>query len=193
MMQNDYLNEQFLAHISEERIQTVLEHLQGTARLSASYADAFGAADQGRLLGLAHDIGKCSKEFQERLRGGNIVDHASAGALECIKTDPEAMWAACCIAGHHGGLPDVGNMKMDQEGDATLCGRIKKAAAGMIPPYKMPLDIPVTASPPGYGENALEDSFIIRMLYSCLVDADYLDTEMFMDNKSMYSHCSCRD
>ena len=171
---------EYLAHVAESRSQTVTEHLEGTAALCARFAGAFGDEEQGRLLGLAHDIGKCSAPFQKRLRGGPKVDHASAGALECARLGAD--WAAACVAGHHGGLPDVGNPKTDAADTPTLCGRIKKAASGGIPAYEAPLPLPQTGNPPGYGEDPLTDSFIIRMLYSCLVDADYLDTERFMSN-----------
>ena len=171
----------WLAHIAEgNRTQLVEDHLNNTANMCASFAAAFGAEDQGRLIGVAHDVGKCSPEFQRRLHGGQIVDHASAGALECVKTDPSAVWAACCVAGHHGGLPDVGNMINDTPDDPTLFGRLKKACAGKIPAYEMPVALNAAVSPEGYGHSGLDDSFIIRMLYSCLVDADFLDTECFM-------------
>ncbi len=169
----------FLAHFSEDgREQTVEEHLLSVLSICGRFAKAFFSEEQGRLIGLAHDIGKCSDEFQARLRGGKIVDHASAGALECAKMD--SGWAACCIAGHHGGLPDVGNPVYDIPGDHTLCGRLKKALAGEIPAYTIPIPLHPVPAPPGYGNDGLTDSFIIRMLYSCLVDADYLDTEQFM-------------
>ena len=51
---------------------------------------------------------KCSAEFQKRLRGGHIVDHASVGALECAKQNAD--WGACCVAGHHGGLQDIDDL-----------------------------------------------------------------------------------
>ena len=49
-----------LAHISEDhsREQTVYEHLTGTAELAKQFAAAFGAEEDGYLLGLLHDIGK---------------------------------------------------------------------------------------------------------------------------------------
>ena len=149
-----------------------------TAQLSSRFAEPFGMAEQGRLIGLAHDIGKCSKAFQERLRGGRVVDHAAAGAFECAKLD--AFWAACCAAGHHGGLPDFGNIRNDTADDPTLFGRLQKAIKRGIPAYEMPFELLYTSAPEGYGKDLLTDSFIIRMLFSCLVDADYLDTECFM-------------
>lgn len=171
----------YLAHIAEDgREQSVEEHLENTAKRCMDFAKSFGAKEQGRLIGLAHDIGKCSKAFQERLNGGKIVDHASAGALECAKRD--SLWAACCVAGHHGGLPDVGNAMNDTPDDPTLFGRMRKAINGGIPEYEMPFDLFSAPDPDGYGSSYLRDSFVIRMLYSCLVDADYLDTESFMSN-----------
>lgn len=174
-----------LAHRSSDgREQTVLEHLESTAELCASFADRFGAKEQGRFIGLAHDIGKCSDEFQLRLRGGKIVDHASAGALECAKAAPDAVWAASCVAGHHGGLQDVGNPQIDLSGDPTLYGRLRSAVEGKIPKYTMPLSLQAPPPLTHYGKDMLTDSFLTRMLYSCLVDADYLDTERFMDGKT---------
>ena len=172
----------YLAHISEDqREQSVLAHLEGTAALSQCFAASFGMAEQGRILGLAHDVGKCSSAFQERLRGGRIVDHAAAGALECARLGAD--WAAFCVAGHHGGLPDGGNAQNDSAEDPTLFGRLRRALAGRIPVYEMPLRLEATALPEGYGKDRLTDSFLIRMLYSCLVDADYQDTERFMSGR----------
>lgn len=171
----------FLAHRSEDgREQTVEEHLNAVALMSGRFAKAFGAEEQGRLIGKAHDIGKCSAAFQERLQGGRIVDHATAGALECAKQN--ALWAACCVAGHHGGLPDMGNLTFDMPDDPTLFGRLRKAASGGIPAYEVPLSLTAVDPPLGYGIDGLTDSFLIRMLFSCLVDADYLDTERFMSD-----------
>ena len=129
------MKKEYLAHISEDgREQTVMEHLENTAELCAGFAKEFGAEEQGYLIGIAHDIGKCSEAFQQRLHGGHIVDHASAGALECAKLN--ALWAACCVAGHHGGLPDVGNMRNDAPGEPTLFGRLQSAIHHLIPVYR---------------------------------------------------------
>lgn len=172
---------EYLAHIAPDgRQQTVSDHLRGTADLCKRFGASFGMAEQAEVLGLAHDFGKCSAEFQERLHGGKIVDHATAGALTCARANPSAVWASCCIAGHHGGLPDVGNFAVDQPGDLTLAGRLKRGYNGGIPAYDPPFDLAGIPNPPVYGRDYLEDSFTIRLLYSCLVDADFLDTERFM-------------
>lgn len=174
----DMTQERYLAHIAPDgREQTVEEHLRGTAALCGEFARAFGEEDRGRMLGYAHDIGKCSAEFQKRLQGGPPVDHGAAGALECAKVGENA--AACCVAGHHGGLPDFGNPKTDYPGAPTCAGRLKKAIAGGIPPYHWQGTLPAPGKKP-----PITDPYGLfmwtRMLYSCLVDGDYLDTERFM-------------
>ena len=171
----------YYAHKAEDgRMQSVESHLCGTAERCAMFAKEFGAEDQGRLIGLLHDIGKYSDAFQQRLYGGPKVDHATAGAIESAKAGAD--WGAFCIAGHHSGIPDGGCFRTDQPGDSTLFGRLKKGIAGGVPSYSENWNtVPPKATPLlQWGENPLSDSFFVRMLYSCLVDADYLDTESFM-------------
>ena len=80
-MKNNYI-----AHISEDgRVQTVKEHLEGTALLAADFARTFDGAELGFLTGLSHDIGKYSEKFQERLHGGSITDHARQAPRNYIK------------------------------------------------------------------------------------------------------------
>ncbi len=170
----------YLAHrAQDEREQTVREHLNGTAERCAEFAAAFGAAEQGRLAGMAHDLGKYSDAFQRRLWGSvEHVDHATAGAAECCKRGQ--ICAAFAVAGHHGGLPDGGGQG-DHDEEPTFYGRMKKAAAGKLPPcdaWREEIELPEVPRPAF--SDPLEEMFFIRMLYSCLVDADFLDTETFM-------------
>ena len=58
----------YLAHKTEDREQTLQEHLRGTAKLSGKFAAAFGKRPLGEFAGGYHDIGKCSEEFQNRIR-----------------------------------------------------------------------------------------------------------------------------
>ena len=174
---------EYYAHISDDgRRQTVAEHLTGTAALCRAFAGAFGAEaeGEGELMGLAHDIGKCTDSFQKRLlEDGPVVDHATAGSVACAKRGHAC--AAACVVGHHGGLPDFGNLKSDCAGDATLYGRLRKGIeghylencgeSGVVLPQLLP-EAPE--------RDRWKFSFQTRMLYSCLVDADFLDTERFM-------------
>lgn len=168
-----------IAHISEDgnRVQTVAEHLLGTSRLAAEYADEFHAAGQGRLAGLLHDIGKYSEAFQRRiLQGGPKVDHSTAGAQ--VAFTKNQYYIAFAVAGHHAGIPDGGH-KADSGDDSTLFGRKKK----LVEPYEEweeEVVLPNAPLPAWMGKDCLTDAFYTRMLYSCLVDADFLDTESFM-------------
>lgn len=167
----------YLAHIREDgTVQSVPEHLEGTALRSSRFAAAFQEERRGALLGYAHDIGKNSQAFQKRLQGGPKVDHATAGAIECEKIGES--FAGLCVIGHHSGLPDFGSRR-DSAGDATYVGRIRKGTQGGIPPYVWEGTLPSGIPMPKL-RNEYELSFWVRMLYSCLVDADFLDTEAFM-------------
>lgn len=172
----------YLAHLTEDgRTQTILEHLKGTASLCSAFAAAFDAEAQGQLAGMAHDIGKYSAAFQRRLHGGPKVDHASAGAFECLKAQQLA--AAFAISGHHGGLPDGGG-RGDAAGAGTFWGRINRASQGNLEGYhawQSEFSLP-HANTPAFAGTRLEGMFFTRMLFSCLVDADYTDTGAFMDN-----------
>lgn len=165
------------AHIDGNRKQTILEHAQGTAVLASEFSDPFRMSEEAAYTGWMHDIGKYSDAFQKRLRGGPKVDHSTAGAYEAFQRN--RIGPAFCIAGHHGGLPD-GGTRTDLEG-STLWARMNRAKGGMLEDYTA---WSVEIHPRDYISNnpndLLEASLDIRMLYSCLVDADYLDTEKFM-------------
>lgn len=172
----------YLAHRTPDgREQPLSEHLHGTASLAADFARPFGAGEPAHELGLAHDIGKYSVSFQRRIRGENIrVDHATAGAQEILQYGGPP--AAYCVAGHHSGLPDGGG-KFDAPGAPTLQGRLKKpldpygAFSEEIHLKRAPFRPPKVL---GRDQGGFTVAFWTRMLYSCLVDADYLDTEAFM-------------
>lgn len=171
---------QALAHIAGDgRTQTVLEHLEGTAALCEQFAAHFGAGPEGRLAGMAHDLGKYSEEFQRRLHGSpERVDHSTAGASQCAQAGHPC--AALAVMGHHGGLPDGGG-RGDPAEASTFYGRLRRAGQGQLPNcegWRRELALP--GAPPPRLTDPLGAMFYTRMLYSCLVDADFLDTEAFM-------------
>ncbi len=179
----------YIAHISDDgkREQSIKNHLEETALLAKKFAGEFGSGDWGYFCGMLHDIGKYSTKFQGRIRGsGETVDHATAGAQLCFKLGEEkgGFYAvpAYCIAGHHAGLPDTGT-SADTGERGTFAGRMKKKTED-YGAYQEEISIPMLRPPvlktAGKKDPTFAMSFFIRMLYSCLVDADYLNTENFM-------------
>ncbi len=173
--------------LPKEDWQLLKDHLDKVARLSEERAAKFGAGKLGRIIGLSHDIGKYSTAFQKRLEGySGKVDHVTAGAQEVRsrfgKMIGQAM--AFTIAGHHGGLPD-GNKgapkNLPERLSLTNLPDYKAFAAEIEIPELSNKDIEGLPNAKEIGMKAFSQSFFIRMLYSCLVDADFLDTERFMN------------
>lgn len=167
--------------------QGLKEHLAGTAENSEKYADVFGSGQWGHVAGLWHDTGKYSIEFQNRLRSSvdahieqvSRVDHSTYGAQQAFFKWPkgEGKILAYIIAGHHGGLPE------GQSNDgACLSKRIEKLLPYEFycPDYIFNKDKPSLPFNPDKNRFCFELSFFIRMLFSCLTDSDFLDTEKHM-------------
>lgn len=175
------INITYLAHISEDeaREQTIIEHLKGTAELAGAFSSAFHCKEWGYGLGLLHDIGKYSDKFQQRLHGGPMTDHATAGARVFYEACKNYI-GAYCISGHHSGLLDGGSAA-DIGGEKTLKGRLGKNLEN-YKAYEKEVSVPEFPAIPlkPLGEGGFSLSFFIRMLFSCLVDGDFLDTEAFM-------------
>ena len=76
---------EYIAHMNNQGVQTIKEHLIGTAELSGEFAAKFGKQDWGYCCGMLHDIGKYAADFQGKIRGEHErkVDHATAGARVC--------------------------------------------------------------------------------------------------------------
>jgi len=173
--------------------QTVYDHLTHTAELAAELGRDAGVSDLARVAGLMHDIGKYSLAFQRRLDGApGKVDHSTAGAKELIRLfqatpqKPLAEALAYCIAGHHTGLPDGGS-PLDVEGDGTLHARLKSEPKDYstyqseIDPAQITLPNRLRSAPgrPYWFFNGLLDPHGLFVL----VDADFQDTEQFVNGK----------
>ncbi|MDC7287775.1 CRISPR-associated helicase/endonuclease Cas3 [Blautia schinkii] len=179
----------YFAHITEDKtkFQTIEDHQHGTAKLAGDFAASFGCRDWGYGCGSVHDIGKYSDSFQNRLKGGPPVDHATAGARELYQCGN--ILQAYCVAGHHSGLPDGGS-QADTAGMPTLCGRMKKRLKDYHA-FKEEVELPLFSDAPlkPLGKGGFSAAFFVRMLFSCLVDADYLDTEQFMTGGKVDRGC----
>jgi len=160
----------------------LVTHLTAVAELAAGFADALSARQLAYYVGLWHDVGKFRDAFQQYLFACEASpgakrrgpDHKAAGAkLAC---DHKIGLAALAIQGHHGGLasPEQFRAWLAQRAkDPDLAEAIDAAAraiATLVPDGPLPL-------PPHVEHDKLATEFFVRMLFSALVDADYLDTE----------------
>ncbi|TNH07692.1 CRISPR-associated helicase Cas3' [Testudinibacter sp. TR-2022] len=174
------------ANQSYEYWQTLHNHSYNVGEIAAGFARFFAAGEIARCTGQLHDVGKYSPEFNQRLHGAEKrVDHATAGAkLAAEKWGLIGKLMAFCIAGHHAGLANGAG-----EGDnrRTLQARLALQFGHDIPKldavWQQEIHLPGELAPPPLKPSATQPAFSLafftRMLYSCLVDADFLDTEAF--------------
>lgn len=191
-------NEVFYAHSKEgqekEHWQELSDHLKNTCDLASVFGADADVADYARIAASVHDLGKYSIEFQERLEGKKTrVDHSTAGAKEIWQLykgspqEPLAILLAYCIIGHHTGLPNYGD-STDLPGDGTLLARMKTEVCDYSF-YKNELELKSLKLPdrinirPIKGNVGFSLAFLTRMIYSALVDADFQETETFMQGK----------
>lgn len=177
----------FLAHSAtgeHPEGQPLKEHLKNVSRLAEQFCSVFEADEDGRLCGLYHDIGKYSDKFQKRLTGCSMrVDHSSAGAL--LMFQKRDIPVAMCIAGHHGGLPDLGT-RFDTEGRSFM-SRINRAAKGEIEDFsEWHTELPDESVSTSRAFQGTDSYYYIKMLFSALTDADWLDTESYFENKECF-------
>lgn len=189
----------YKAHIRETtgEIQTVKAHCEATAELCRTMAIP-PLKDVMYAMGLLHDVGKFQETFQERIDGKHVaVEHSACGAIAAGKyyRNALALMIQFCIAGHHGGLPD-GGTKGDSPDMATLAGRLQRNFEN-FDHYQQELAIPqideqifnaflmqdCDNSQKGLETLVDKFAFITRYCFSCLVDADSLDTAQFCERK----------
>lgn len=162
------------------------EHLSDVATLARTYADKFKAGDLGYYAGLWHDVGKYNPKFQDYLRQCHAA--SEAGEDRYIQSTPHAIhgarlaWdmlmpLAPIIYGHHGGLPERQHMK-DRLFDPDLetsYQEVMSHARQHLSQLQPAIDSATVIA--GLVKDAYGYELLTRILFSCLVDADYLDTE----------------
>jgi len=199
---NNLLPTKFLAHVRQDTTgvwheHLLDEHLRGVADMAAEFAAAFESGDWASVAGLWHDLGKYSTEFQQYIKKVSgyanrydpeahieapcRVDHSTAGAIHAVKQfDIHGRILAYLIAGHHAGLPDWHSA---ETGGKALSIRLQQSELlDRIATQAIPQNLLMQSKPASKlcgGENGFH--LWVRMLFSCLVDADFLDTESFMD------------
>lgn len=180
--------------------QLLEDHLRGTAELARKFASAFNAGDWGYVVGLLHDLGKYHPGFQSYLKAQNGMDssdcddnpasgrpnHSGMGAILSYKKWSNVLGKtlAYIVSGHHAGLPDwlggadsLSYRTENEKKDADIVTNMNLAILDELPEI---ITLPTIAMQCKNG-NAISYHLWVRMLYSCLVDADFLDTEAFMD------------
>lgn len=194
------MEEQAISHLYQRKedgkwiIQSNEEHQKGVAEMAASYAGLFGLASWGNFLGLIHDKGKERAAFQQYIRNANGLptddkdhytnhNHAFVGGL-LAKELMGSTWINFLsnqIISHHTGLHDYNELEtilQEESIPAEINKDNIKIEKSLLINELMALDVLKSKE----GANLFHH--LSRMLFSCLVDADRLDTERFMDVQS---------
>ncbi len=187
------MNQMIYAHTNgpeKEKWQLLIDHLTSVAEIAAGFSRNKDVSKLAYLAGLFHDLGKYSSAYQNRLINQvQKVDHSTAGAQEIKKLWKNseknflATLVSYCVSGHHTGLPDYGSIS-DLPSEPTLYARLQRSLEDYSA-YKTEVDLsPLeeTTYPilkPTTNTGLFTFSFLTRMVYSMVVDADFQDTETF--------------
>ena len=162
------------------------DHLVAVAEQARDFATPFGAGEIAYWLGLWHDLGKCNPAFQAYLQAcyanpdhkGKGPDHKAAGAQQALAQRLPPL--ALIIQAHHGGLKSSPEFKawFQEKGTVPAVTDALVRASQLLPTLEP--TVPPTL-PPHITRDPLAAELFLRLLFSALVDADFLDTEQ---------HCS---
>lgn len=165
--------------------QPLKDHLVGVGELAAERAIIFGAEMLARAQGQLHDLGKYTVEFQERLHGGSRIDHATWGARVAVQLYGKELGTLLGygIAGHHAGLANGkdgrARTSLAERIAAPLPMLLAKWEEEIAPPSHLELGWPPRGFCIDKRRGMFQLAMLARMLFSCLVDADFIDTDEF--------------
>jgi len=192
------LNDEYLAHVKQNKDETwsvhnLVDHLHSVGKLASIMAQTFESQDWAEIAGRWHDLGKYRKRFQDYIRlqsgyekenahieNGKRAPHSTAGAIHAVQSLPPGFGhiIAYLIAGHHAGLPDWDggrdslNFRL-MDGQSEHEEALIQDILADILQYENP-------KPPKSLTSSDTIALWMRLLFFCLVDADFLDTENFM-------------
>ena len=199
-----------IAHTREDgSLQTLPEHIEGVAHHCALFLEEAGLpelAPLGRLLAQLHDAGKAQTAFQRYILGKSDqkAPHSAAGALlatymlyevseelQLKKLPRTSQLLAYAISGHHRGLYDYIELRkeLEKEEIKKRCAKTTEALPNIKSELQTWAEEHAEATESSLKELAKrigateQAQALIRLLFSCLVDADFLDTEAFMDEE----------
>lgn len=167
--------------------ETLLDHLRLVADTAAKFASAFDVEDQACAAGLCHDLGKYADQFQKRLRDPNerSRDHWTAGAALLISLfGQRGLIPALAVAAHHTGLGQFPSRAKEFGADVAAA---LKAEPGQFTETKLRI-LWERFTQDGFQQPSFSDGLVpsgsfaadmldVRMFFSALVDADFLETE----------------
>ncbi|MFV2198742.1 CRISPR-associated helicase Cas3' [Nocardiopsis sp. LOL_012] len=169
------------------------EHLRGTGRRAGQNAHAFHAADLARHLGHLHDVGKGACDWQDGLiraerTGGRVgIPHKHAGTW---LAEHQGLDVFCGVVfGHHGGLVSLSRLN-DELGAAE--GKYQPQVEEAID--RASQIVPEILTGPGFpswieeAQDPMAVDVLVRMVFSAVVDADYLDTAEHFDGQPRLAH-----
>ena len=202
----------YIAHVKQLEngdweIHPLETHLQDVAEIANNFGRHFSSSEWARLAGLWHDLGKYRPAFQKHIKKSSGYDpnasisseydanknHASTGAMYAVKSmeKPFGRALAYMIAGHHAGLPDYTHAEARGRSlDEALQDKhfLQEALNEHIPNRLLTGAVPKTLLP----MSSFDDIHCwIRMVFSALVDADFLDTEAFMQPDRAKARVAC--
>ena len=198
-----------IAHTREDgSLQTLPEHIEGVAHHCALFLEEAGLpelAPLGRLLAQLHDAGKAQPAFQRYILGKSDqkAPHSAAGALLATQLLPSlpkghplkrtriAQLLAYAISGHHRGLYDYGELenKLKDIDTKDRCKKLEGVLSELmseVQNWVKEHGVRTEAYLRKLASRVEEEEqaqALIRLLFSCLVDADFLDTEAFVDKE----------
>lgn len=175
-----------------DKWQGLAVHLRAVAQLARQFAEdampaqSVGLSEMAYVAGLMHDLGKYDQEFQKRIQGKTTkrVPHAIHGAG--FAASRGAIDAALAIAGHHAGIPSLVAVQGALQ-DFSI-ETVRQAAAEDLAELN---SLVVPNVPKAFRADRLRAEVRIRLLFSCVVDADFLDTERHFDPEKTARRPSC--
>ena len=196
------LTDEALAHLTKDgKPHRLTDHLECVSNIASEFASAFGSGEWAKMAGIWHDLGKFSGQFQRMIRELNGFechiqdssgprDHSTAGAVHAVESFGSMGFPiAYVIAGHHGGLSDREELSERLKLKTDLLDKAKSSGQSSNVLQQSMVSLPTYLAGSTLQHKRIKEMWI-RMLYSTICDADFLDTESFYNPEKSLLHVS---